>query len=549
MRNKRLLLQANLQNTIDFVQFEVQPDGQLLALDLLDPKSPSIKKRNKGKRARRLTGQSKAAITRNYIDKYPEQRQQVLDRIRKLNKIDPNLADRYRDSLQSILLQNQSPNNAAKLAERKLGSIAQQARSRKPNSNSRLLAQLEQEVSDAKVARKVGKTLGKIEKVRSPLVKAEPETVREAKGLSKQIKALGQRFKQGASKLSISQFFEGEIKKLSTLPPTLTRREFNREAGKTLALGTTALARLPQEVTELGNYVFNGVVGGNEIEAVFLGTKKAIIDTFQGGLTILAGGQLTPEAKADVENQLTKLSKTYSDLVDKLPDWAKEKYQDVDNYKLSRRSLLTGQWTKGKKVVTIDVDSKTLPDIWDEPLPPSSRLPKPKVKPRSQLALPPGRSLKPDELFGKPKPSITTGKGQLVKSEVSKTIKGTQDLVSKKPFFRRKGVIGLGIAAATGLTGYAAYNKLKNNKTKKRDKTKKDKKTVNIEELTLPKPVNKTNKNTNLTSTKLIVGGVALGGLALANSGSQITREQYSSLSANERKNYKRLKNGFYIRK
>lgn len=467
MRNKKLLLQANLQNNINFIQFEVQPDGQLVPLDLLDPKSPNIEKKNKGKRARRLTGQSKAAITKNYLKRYPEQRQQVLGRLRKLSKIDPNLADQYRDNLQSILLQNQSPNNAAKLAERKLGSIAQQARSRKPNSKSRLLTQLEQEASDAKIARKVGKTLGKIEKVRAPLVKAEPGTVIEAKGLSKQIKALGQRFKEGASKLSISQFLEGEIKKLSTLPPTLTRRDFNREAGKTIALGTTALARLPQEVTELGNYVFNGVVGGNEIEAIFLGTKKAIVDTFQGGLTILAGGQLTPEAKADLEDKLGKLGKTYSDLVDKLPDWAKEKYQDVDNYKLSRRSLLTGQWTKGKKVVTIDVDSKPMSDIWDEPLPPSSRLPKPKPKPSSPLALPPGRSLKPDEIFGRRKPLITTAKGQLVRPEVSKTIKGTQDLVSKKPFFRKKGVIGLGIAAATGLTGYAAYKKLKNKKNRK----------------------------------------------------------------------------------
>lgn len=467
-KRNRLLLQANLQNNINFVQFEVQPNGELLPLDLISSKTTNVTQKRKGEKARRLTGQAKAAITQSYLAKYPEQRQQVLDRLNKLTKLDPRLADQYRDSLQTILLQNHSPNDAARLAERRLGTVAQMVRGQKPDSTSRLLKDLEDEARDSKIARSVGRNLAKIDKVRTEIVKAEPTEIATTRGEIGNLKQLVKRFTEGTS---FGRFIQREIKRLPTITDkALTRREFNKQAAKTLAVGSTAIAKLPQELRELGVFVFNDFAGSNEIEALVKGTQKALYDTVQGGLSILLGGQLTPEARAEIEKQLDDVGKMYGDLVDKLPDWAKRKYAEIDSYQLSRRQMLTGQWTKGKKVITLDVDSAPVVDIWDEPLPPSSRLPnRPKIN--SPLALPPARSLKPDEIFGRRKNikdllksdlvPVTKAQGQLPKASMSQTIKSTEDLAKKVPFFRRKGVIGLGIAAVTGLTGYAGYRAYK----------------------------------------------------------------------------------------
>ena len=469
-KRDNILLNVYRNKLLKFASFEVQPNGQLVELDSLSSKDENIEKRNKGKKARRLTGQSKAAITRSYVERYPEQRKQVLDRIAKLSKIDPKLADQYRDNLQSILLQGRNELEAARLAERKLETVTQKLRARKPNSKSQLLTDLEQEAQDAKVARKLGRLAGKGELVRRGVVGAEPTEIVEAKGTVGTLKQLAKRFTEGTS---FGRFIEREIKRVPVITSQpLTRREFNKQAAKTLAIGTTAIAKLPQEVTELGTYAFNGVLGNDPIEALIKGTQKAVIDTVQAGMTVLMGGQLTPEAKKEVEEKLAKLGKQYDELVDKLPQWAKDKYAEIDQYKLSRRQLLTGQLNKGKKVTTIDVPYTVVDDIWDQPLPPSSRLLQPKPKPKPILALPPARSPRLEDLFPK-KSQMKSIRGELVptspmRTDTSRPIDTSRP--TKASFLstkRSKLMLAAGLTTGLGLSGYAGYKEYKKRQNKK----------------------------------------------------------------------------------
>jgi len=162
---------------------------------------------------------------------------------------------------------------------------------------------------------------------------------------------------------------------------------------------------------------------------VYQRTKKSVKDAVARALGLdsiigRATGSKDAIIKALKDRDLDKLQKLVTNTLNLTKEEATKVIAQAKLYiataekiakttKTTRRGLLGLPEPRPK---AIDIPSRTITDsfdIWDEPLPPSSRLPQPKPKPKPILALPPARSPRLEDLF--PKRSQIKGiRGELV---------------------------------------------------------------------------------------------------------------------------------------
>lgn len=221
---------------------------------------------------------------------------------------------------------------------------------------------------------------------------------------------------------------------------------------------------------------------------VYQRTKKSVKDAVARALGLdsiigKATGSKDAIIKALKDRDLDKLQKLVTNTLNLTKEEATKVIAQAKLYiataeKIAKTTKTTRRGLLGlpePRPSAIDVPSRTITDIWDEPLPPSSRLPKPKPKPKPTLALPPARSPKLEDLF--PKKSQMKGiRGELVptssmRADTSSPM--TTSRPTKASFLstkRSKLMLAAGLTTGLGLSGYAGYKQYERNKRDRKRK-------------------------------------------------------------------------------
>jgi len=224
---------------------------------------------------------------------------------------------------------------------------------------------------------------------------------------------------------------------------------------------------------------------------VYQRTKKSVKDAVARALGLdsiigRATGSKDAIIKALKDRDLDKLQKLVTNTLNLTKEEATKVIAQAKLYiataekiakttKTTRRGLLGLPEPRPK---AIDIPSRTITDsfdIWDEPLPPSSRLPQPKPKPKPILALPPARSPRLEDLFTK-RSQMKGLRGELVpassmRADTSSPMNTSRP--TKASFLstkRSKLMLAAGLTTGLGLSGYAGYKQYERNKRDRKRK-------------------------------------------------------------------------------